>query len=342
VTRGSYGRLPKTPDPRDYRFKASAPYTGQFVDLSDGIVQVYDQQSIGSCVAHGTSAAVDYARKKQGLAPIGPSRLFVYYQGRVRGGYPVDQDTGLEIRDGFTVISKDGAPPETDWAYDVARFTQKPPAQAYLDGVKDIAVKFGQVAPGDIDATIAAGFPVVQGFDVYESFESDAVARTGIVPMPKAGERQVGGHCTVIVSTPKDGAEIGGIPGVKYRRHLNSWSDSWGQGGYYWAPVELTAKYASDFWMVTTMDDPNGPKPPNPPEPPPFLRPWSRLLELVSRDQGVVAWSLVNHTGRTKHVAALVRASSGRVVTLTEALAVGVAIIVGAWLATWITGRFGG
>lgn len=265
MTTPAYGLLPTTPDPRDYRFAAPRPHSGAFVDLSPGIAQVYDQGQLGSCVPNGTAAIVDYARAKQGLPAIGPSRLFVYYQGRVRGGYPVDQDSGLQIRDGLTVVSKDGAPPETDWPYNIDRFTEKPPAPAYSDGLQDLAVKFGQVAPADIDAAIEAGFPVIQGFDVHESFESAAVEKTGIVPMPKAGEQLLGGHCTVIVSTPKDGAEIGGIPGVTYRKTLNSWSDSWALGGYYWAPLAFTQKYASDFWTLSAMSDPNGPQPPKPP-----------------------------------------------------------------------------
>lgn len=278
--RGTYGLLPTTPDPRDYRFRAAKPYTGGFVDLSDGIVQVYDQGQLGSCVANGTSAAVDFARKKQGLAPVGPSRLFIYYQGRVRGGYPVRQDTGLEIRDGFTVISKDGAPPETDWPYDISRFADKPPASAFTDGLDDQAVKFGQVADTDIDAAIAAGFPLVQGFTVMESFEDDSVASSGIVPMPEPGEQELGGHCTVIVSTPKDGKEIGGKPGVLYRKHLNSWGTGWGQSGFYWAPVGFTGQYASDFWTVSAMEDGHI-VPPTPPTDPDaafaqVLHPWVR------------------------------------------------------------------
>ena len=35
---------------------------------------------------------------------------------------------------------------------------------------------------------LASGYPFVFGFTVYESFESQQVAQTGIVPMPAAGE----------------------------------------------------------------------------------------------------------------------------------------------------------
>lgn len=284
-----YGLLPTVPDPRDYRFRAPQPYRGTFVDLSAGFKAPglpYDQGQLGSCVSQGTAAIVDYARAKQGLGRISPSRLFIYWNGRKRGGYPLNQDTGLQIRDGLDVVANDGAPPETDWPYQVDRFTEQPPAQAYDDGRHDLATVYGQV--DDIDATVASGYPVVQGFTVFESFESDEVARTGIVPMPEPGEAELGGHCTVIVSTPKI------VDGVPSRLHLNSWGSGWGQGGFYWAPVAFTDRYASDFWMVTTMSDPNGPTPP-PVDPDrafaSVLKPWvsKRHLTLTGAHQVATA-----------------------------------------------------
>ena len=41
---------------------------------------------------------------------------------------------------------------------------------------------------------LAEGFPFVFGFTVYESFESQEVARTGVVQMPQPNERSIGGH----------------------------------------------------------------------------------------------------------------------------------------------------
>ena len=37
------------------------------------------------------------------------------------------------------------------------------------------------------------------GFTVYESFESSAVAKTGVVPMPSRREKQLGGHEVLLV-----------------------------------------------------------------------------------------------------------------------------------------------
>lgn len=266
MTRRAYGCLGKSEDPRDYRFSAPRAWDGTYVDLSGGFPESpYDQGALGSCVSNGVVAAVDYARVKQGLAPLARgSRLFVYYQGRVRAGFPITEDTGLEIRDGFTVLAKDGAPREAVWPYDTSRFAIRPPDAAYTEALEDQAVAYGSVRQAGIDAAIAAGYPVVFGFDVYESFESDAVARTGIMPVPASYERALGGHCVVAVSTARSGADIpGAVPTLKYRRCRNSWGTDWADGGYFWMPtVVMDSKHATDFWAVTRMEDPHVPVPP--------------------------------------------------------------------------------
>jgi len=42
---------------------------------------------------------------------------------------------------------------------------------------------------------LMSGFPFVFGFTVYESFESEEVAKTGMVPMPKEGEKNSRRSC---------------------------------------------------------------------------------------------------------------------------------------------------
>ena len=39
---------------------------------------------------------------------------------------------GAEIRDGIKSVNKDGVCHETDWPYDVDKFTEKPPRDCYL------------------------------------------------------------------------------------------------------------------------------------------------------------------------------------------------------------------
>ena len=72
-------------------------------------------------------------------------------------------------------------PPETDWAYDITKFSQKPPEQAYTDAKNYQAIVYQRVTPtlGQLKGCLASGFPFIFGFTVYESFESQEVANSG-------------------------------------------------------------------------------------------------------------------------------------------------------------------
>ena len=65
----------------------------------------------------------------------------------------------------------------------------------------------------------ATPWPVLVGFTVYDSFMSDQVAESGVMPVPKVGEQQQGGHEAPVSATtsrngwrliPIVGAMIGG------------------------------------------------------------------------------------------------------------------------------------
>lgn len=300
MARYPYGRLPHTRDPRDYRAAPhTGAYTGTFVDLAPGFGPVEDQGQLGACVTFGSCAVLEYARLRQGMEPLALSELFLYFAAREQAGYPTGQDTGLEIRDGIHALATIGVAPATDWPYDPARFADRPSQLAYHDAATNEAVVYGAVASAAVDDTIAAGHPVVLGFDVYASFESDEVARTGIMPMPAKGEQHIGGHCVVWCSTPRDGSLVGGVPGVLYRKTRNSWGGSWGQGGYFWFPVDA-ARYASDMWQITTASDP---APPIPPAPGPQPARSAAEVALAGALHGDSDWVNRRHYGHVADVA---------------------------------------
>lgn len=266
---GAYGCHLTGPQPADHWHVglASGPVAPS-VDLrTTGLLPpVWDQGQLGSCTAHGSSAAYSYDLAKQG-GPTGvcPSRLFVYYNTRIIEG-TVSEDSGATIADAVKSLNRYGCPPETDWPYDTGRFTVKPPAQAYTDGLLAQAVAYKRV-PADVmsmRACLTAGLPIVIGFTVFDSFESEDVARTGVVPMPAAGEQALGGHCVLVVGYRPDGTWI----------IRNSWGTGWGDAGYaYFPQAYLTdPDLASDFWTVEQV------------EPPSKIGPvrvswWRRLLE---------------------------------------------------------------
>ncbi len=247
-----YGWIPDLPDQRDRIYAAPLAEIGplpRVVDLRSGCPAVYDQGALGSCTANAIAGALEFDQIKQRQADeFVPSRLFIYYNERVIEG-TVDEDSGAMLRDGIKSVAKQGAPHEPLWPYLLAKFRAKPSAAAYRDALKHQAILYQRVTPllDQMRGCLASGFPFVFGFAVYESFESAAVARSGTVPMPSAGERQLGGHAVLCV----------GYEEVT-RRFLarNSWGAAWGMKGYFTMPYDylLDQNLSDDFWTIRLVE----------------------------------------------------------------------------------------
>jgi C1A family cysteine protease len=243
-----YGWVPDLPDARDYMYAAPVEMMAKLpskVDLRPNCPPVYDQGQLGSCTGNAIAGAVQFDREKQKLKPdFVPSRLFIYYGERVIEG-TVNSDAGAQIRDGIKVVAKQGVPPETDWPYDITKFADKPPPKAFTDALKDLAVSYSRVSQnlGQMKGCLASGFPFVFGFTVYDSFESQQVAQTGVVPMPASGESVLGGHAVVAV---------GYDDGQQRFIVRNSWGTGWGMQGYFTIPYAYLTDtgLASDFWTI--------------------------------------------------------------------------------------------
>jgi C1A family cysteine protease len=247
-----YGWNRDLPDGRDFMYGAPAEVVTKLpesVDLRPGCPPVYDQGQLGSCTANAIGGALEFAQIKEKQAnPFTPSRLFIYYNERVIE-HTVDSDSGAQIRDGVKSVHKLGAPPETDWPYDIAAFSNKPPEQAYTDAKNYQAILYQRVTPtlGQLKGCLASGFPFVFGFTVYESFESQEVANTGQVAMPQTGEKQLGGHAVLAVGY-QDSSQTFVV--------RNSWGPDWGIKGYFTMPYPylLQGTLASDFWTIRAVE----------------------------------------------------------------------------------------
>src|SRR5262249_29816320 len=152
--------------------------------------------------------------------PFMPSRLFIYYNERVIEHH-VSTDSGAQLRDGMKTLAKQGVCPEKDWAYDTAKFADKPPQNCFVEATDHRATQYQRLVQTltQMKGCLASGFPFVFGFTVYTSFESPEVAKSGIVPMPSTGESVEGGHAVMAV-------------GYDERQRVfivrNSWGDTWG------------------------------------------------------------------------------------------------------------------
>lgn len=245
----AYGWRPDLPDVRDLRYKAPAGTAlPANIDLRASCPKVFDQGQLGSCTANAICAALAFDENVQHLSPVVRSRLFVYYNERAIEG-TVGEDAGAAIRDGIKSVAKQGACPESEWPYIIRRFTRKPSALCYTRAVRCEALTYRRLDNADLGALrscLASGSPFVVGFTVYDSFESDSVASSGVVPMPGPDESVLGGHAVLCVGY--DDAS---------QRFLcqNSWGTAWGQGGFFTIPYAYltNASLADDFWTVTTV-----------------------------------------------------------------------------------------
>src|SRR5690349_17154105 len=221
-----FGWIPDVPDQRDHLYAAPPQYLKALplsTDLRAKCPPVYDQGALGSCTANAIAAAIEFDRMKQKLSDFVPSRLFIYYNERlIEGTVPID--SGAMIRDGIKSVASDGVCPEAEWPYDVAKLTKRPTAQCYKDARLDRAVSYQRLVQdvNQMKGCLASGYPFVFGFTVYESFESDAVRKTGHAPMPRTGERAVGGHAVMAVGYDEAKQWFG----VR-----NSWGAGWGMNG---------------------------------------------------------------------------------------------------------------
>lgn len=218
------------------------------VDLRPQCPPIYDQGQLGSCTGNGWAGAVEFLRMKQKLTDFTPSRLFIYYNERVEDG-DVPEDNGAAVSDGADVVTKLGCPDEKLWPYDVDKFADKPAAGAFTDAKQHLVLQVQQVSQDltSMKEVLADALPIVVGFVVYESFESEQVTRTGIVPMPGHYEKKVGGHCVDLVGY--DDSQNMFIA-------RNSWGTGWGLEGYFMMPYTYMTnpRLASDFWMASVTE----------------------------------------------------------------------------------------
>jgi C1A family cysteine protease len=250
-----FGWVPDLPDARDFLYSAPEAVLTDLptsVDLRPKMPPVYDQGHLGSCTANAIAAAFEFDQVQQGLEDFMPSRLFIYYNERAIEG-TIDTDSGAMIRDGIKSVAKLGVCTEDTWPYQEDRFIEKPPRTAYTDAKKHQATVYRRVLGSlhQMQGCLASGYPFVFGFSVYESFMSDDVAKTGVVPLPPRGEQLIGGHAVLAVGYDDSSQSF---------LVRNSWGPKWGSKGYCMMPYGYLTdpQLARDFWAIYTVEPSDG------------------------------------------------------------------------------------
>jgi hypothetical protein len=248
----------------------------EIMDLRNYVPQPYpDQGQIGSCVGwawanwmYTTNALLDKTTNHELF-----SAWDTYNKARKYDDLPDILGEGSTILAGAKALQKEGV------CYESCMPTPKTqpllpitPCAQYSNQLYGIEQYF-QINrnPADLKAAIAGQVslpswggvsPIVIGIYVYESITQ--VGSDGIIPIPKSGERQLGGHALAAAAYKKVGD-------ITYLGGPNSWGPDWGDHGWYWLPIEDPhnvlnnyLSYIMDAWVGHNKIDPLVPPQPSP------------------------------------------------------------------------------
>lgn len=232
-------------DQRDYLMRAYLPIVKlpKKVDYTQKMSPVRDQQDEGVCVGFATACGMkEYQELLDYEKLVELSPRFVYAEAKKIDGMPGLE--GTTIRAAMQVLKKMGVCQEKFWPYRPHQ-KDKPKEGAVSDAKKFCIITYARILElNELRMALFTKGPIVLGVKVFEGMLK---TKTGIVPMPKKGERSLGGHA--ISACGYDDEK--GL--VKFK---NSWG-KWGDKGYGYLPYAYIQRYMMDAWSSVDIEDPN-------------------------------------------------------------------------------------
>lgn len=203
--------------------------------LKKYVKNIYYQGKLGACTAFAIKGILKVLYPQKDF-----SALFLY-QLELMKDHPTRkyiQDVGSNALTGLQVISMTGICEEKYFPYTLDQkaipinFGKPIPFEAYKNAQLHKFIRYSDVSKNfknpltTIQTCLNEGYFVLMAFVVYESFMSDEVISTGIMPMPKPKESLKGSHQVYVCGYDEH-----------YLTCVNSWSEMWGMKGFFKMPI---------------------------------------------------------------------------------------------------------
>lgn len=213
------------------------------IDLRSKLGPVEQQGAPNSCVAHAATSLVEAVL---GVSDL--SRLFVYYNARLIAGQQA-RDVGCQPRNAVRGLSTYGAPAESEFPYNTAQITVKPPQSAY-DAALPLRARIKSyqsvTSLAAMKAAMLSGLPVMFGMAIPDTFVS-VTRHTGVQPPMAQTTKWLGNHAMLAVGFDDErGAVLA----------RNSFGPTWGDAGHCWIPYDWFATMSgrvSDAWTIVPV-----------------------------------------------------------------------------------------
>ncbi len=217
------------------------------VDISAWDPPVGDQGVLNDCASWATGYYYRYWLRNRisgETATFAP--MFLYSQ--ITGG----TDSGSSIGDNVNLLELEGIPHESDYPQGYLDYdTQPTPAEVQAAASYRIAsgsflmfdTGVGNEAQVAIEASLAAGRPVVLSFPMFANF-IEAGATSYFVDVPSPSMASYGYHGVFAPKYDSKGVWI-----------ENSWGTAWGRSGWAELSWAFVNEYAAEGWTMTAQND---------------------------------------------------------------------------------------